>query len=360
MPKELFDIFAGHAFDGDHCFLCGTFLISINRSEEHVFPKWMQSALGLRHKTITLLNKTTIQYMNLTIPCCETCNTVHLAQLESRVSNVVLDEFRSLDELSNHDINCWLSKIYIGILWKELELRYDRKNPTSENIMSKEDMHVVRFNHFYLQSCRKKMVFTGLDTEFPNSIVRLKCKTSTEAERQFDYMDSFTAHTVGIRVRDKGIIIVFDGGLHELAFPDFVGRHCPDFALHPEQFKEVYVMLTYKASLSLKVAYYSMFQNLETDEFYIALLGFDDHSMSAQSIVIAEEETKRITVVPVIPDHVLDGDAYASWNQEHFAYCLSMYFEIPIETVFFPPDRVRTSLRDDDGNFLDIPMSHGT
>jgi hypothetical protein len=161
VPKELFDIFDGHAFDGDHCFLCGVPLNETNRSEEHVFPMWLQSALGLQHKTIVLSNKTTIKYMNLKIPCCDTCNNVHLARLESRVSKIVLDNNRSLSELSNQDINCWISKIYIGILWKELELRYDRKNPTSEKIMPKEAINIVRFNHFYLQSCRKKRPLLG-------------------------------------------------------------------------------------------------------------------------------------------------------------------------------------------------------
>jgi hypothetical protein len=359
VPKELFDIFDQHAFDGDHCFLCGIFLDSTNRSEEHVFPKWLQSALDLKSATIVLSNKTTIQYMNLKIPCCEVCNTVHLAQLESRVSRVMLDKNRSLDELSNQDINCWLSKIYIGILWKELELRYDRSNQTSGNIMSNDNMDIVRFNHFYLQSSRKKMTFKGLNTEFPNSIVRLKCKVPREVNGQFDYMDSFTAHTVGIRILDKGIIIVFDGGLHESGFPDFVGRHCPDFALHPQQFKEIYVMLMYKASLSLKVAYYSLFQNMERDEFHISVLAFDDHNKRAQSIVITDEANESFTVVPIIPDHVLTGDAYATWNQEHFAHCLSMYCEIPIESIFVPPDQVRTILRDDSGKFRDIPLSDG-
>jgi hypothetical protein len=269
----------------------------------------------------------------------------------------MLDSNRSIEGLSNQDINCWLSKIYIGVLWKELELRYDRKNPTSESIISKDDLNAVRFNHFYLQSCRKTMIFSGLDTEFPNSIIRLKCKSPTEESGQFDYMDNLSAHTVGIRIRDKGIIIVFDGGLHESAFPDFVGRHCPDFALHPMQFKEIYVMLTYKASLSLKVPYYSLIQNTEKDEFFITLLAFDDHNRSAQSIIIADDKDKSVTVVPIIPDHVLKGDAYTAWNQEHFAHCLSRYIEVPVESIFVPPEGVKTSLRDDRGEFLDIPLT---
>jgi hypothetical protein len=322
VPKELFDIFANHAFDGEHCFLCGTLLNTSNRSEEHVFPMWLQAALGLQHKTLVLSNKTTIKYMNLKIPCCDTCNNVHLGALERRVSEIMLDNERSLSELTNHDINCWISKIYIGILWKELELRYDRRDPASERIMPKKAMNIVRFNHFYLQSCRKKMTFIGLNTDFPNSIVRLRCKTPKEGDGQFDYMDNFTAHAVGIRILEKGIIMLFDGGLHESAFPDFVGQYCPQFALHPAQFKEVYAKLMYKASLSMKVPYYSISQNTDTDEFHIALLAFDDHNRTATSLIITDEQNETITVVPVIPDEVLKADAYDDWNQEHFAHCL--------------------------------------
>jgi hypothetical protein len=118
-------------------------------------------------------------------------------------------------------------------------------------------------------------------------------------------------------------------------------------------------MLTYKSSLSLKVPYYSFAQDTETDEFYVSLLAFDDDDKSAQSVIITDEKYESITVIPLIPDHVLKGDAYADWNQEHFACFLSMYFEIPIESVFFPPDRVGTVLRDDRGEFRDIPLSDG-
>jgi hypothetical protein len=44
------------ALDHDHCFLCGVELIAGNRTEEHVFPRWMQREYDLWTQRLTLLN----------------------------------------------------------------------------------------------------------------------------------------------------------------------------------------------------------------------------------------------------------------------------------------------------------------
>jgi hypothetical protein len=355
MPKELFDIFAGHPFDGDHCFLCSAALNPANRTVEHVFPRWLQDAFDLRDRSITLLNGTRIPYRSLVIPCCKECNGTHLSQLEVRMRPVILDNSKSLNEVSDQDINAWISKIYIGVLWKELELRFDRQTQDSEPILPKEAMENFRMVHFFLQSCRKKMTFHGMNSRFPNSMLRVECKVPNDIGNRFDYLDNPWAHTVALRMGSKGIVGIFDGGLHDLNFPDFAQMLFEERPLHPEQFKEVFVKLTYKSSLSLRVPYFGFIQNSETDEYTVTVLAFDDLNKAARCVVIGVEDGP-IGMIPLLPDSALDGPDYGDWCQEDFARYLSMYTGLPVERIFVPPDRVRTTLRDSNGNFLDIPV----
>ncbi len=209
--------------------------------------------------------------------------------------------------------------------------------------------------HFFMQSCRKEMAFYGMNSRFPNSLVSVKCKVPNEIENRFDYLDNFWTHTVAIRMGSKGIVGIFDGGLHDLNFPDFAERVFESNPLHPDQFKEVFVKLTYKTSLSLRVPYFGIMQHGETGQYTVALLAFDDLNKGASCVVVGMEDGP-IGMLPLLPNSALKGPHYSDWCQEDFARCLSMYTGIPFERIFVPPDLVRTSLRDSNGNFLDIPL----
>ena len=61
-------------FGRSTCFLCSAPLRAKNRSDEHVFPKWLLQRFNLWDLKLSLLNGTDISYKQLTIPCCKTCN----------------------------------------------------------------------------------------------------------------------------------------------------------------------------------------------------------------------------------------------------------------------------------------------
>lgn len=352
MTKDLFDIFDGHPFDGDHCFLCGVCLKADNRSVEHVFPRWLQDAFDLKDRTITLLNRTRLPYRNLVIPCCKPCNGVHLSQLEIRVREVILDDSRSLDELDDKDLNAWLSKIYIGILWKEMELRFDRRNPDAGPIFPSEMMSNFRMVHFFMQSCRKSMLFHGLNRRFPNSLLRVSCKL-VDGYEPFDYLDNPVAHSIGIRMGSKALVGAFDGGFHDLMFPNFAAEQFDGRTLHPMQFKEVFAKITYKSMLSVRVPFYALLYNEETDVYQVHLTAFDDESMSASLVAIGSDEGP-VVIAPVLGESAMGPLGYRDWSQRHYAQVLSGYTGLSLEDLFHPPDNVRTCLRDEHGNFLDL------
>jgi len=356
VPKELFDILEGHPFDGDHCFLCGMELNASNRTVEHVFPRWLQVAFDLRDQTITLLNGTRIAYRNLVIPCCRQCNGEYLSQLESRVRAVVLDKTKSLRGINAQDLNAWVSKIYIGILWKELMLNFDRRNPDAGPILPPERMANFRMVHLFMQSCRKTMTFHGLETPFPNTIIATDC-IADPSHGLFDYLDSTHAHAAAIRMGEKGLLCVFDGGLHDYVFPDFADTVFEQKALHPIQFKEVFAKVAYKSMLSLRIPYFGFIQDGDKGRITVVTLAFDDHNMSARALAIGTEDGP-ITMMPILPDSALDGPAYDDWSQEDYAHVLSMYSGVPFEELFQPPDLVVTTLRDQNGKFVD--MSSGS
>lgn len=351
MPKELFDVFDGHPFDGDHCFLCGVNLTESNRTVEHVFPRWLQDAFGVRDRTITLLNRSRIAYRNLVIPCCQDCNGVHLSRLENRVRTVILDDTRSLTEINDQDLNAWTSKLLLGILWKELELSFDRKNPDFGPILPPEVMANFRMLHFFMQSCRKSMTFHGLDGGFPNSLLRVECKRDYRYG-PFDYLDDVNAHSVAIRLGNKGIIGIFDGGLHKINFPDFAKMMFEEKPLHPVQFQEVFAKLTYKSLLSLRVPFYVFSHNERLDIHDVSLMAFD--TWKKEMGAVALEVGDSLIVAPAIPPD-FDGPAYSDWSQADYASVLAALTGTPYDRLFVPPDLVATTLRNDDGTFADIP-----
>jgi hypothetical protein len=88
-------------FDYTHCFLCGKELNDENKSEEHIFPKWIQRRHNLWNQKLILFNNTSISYKNLLIPCCKECNGKYLSALENKIRRACengFDAFIKLDE----------------------------------------------------------------------------------------------------------------------------------------------------------------------------------------------------------------------------------------------------------------------
>lgn len=356
MPRELFDILSGHPFDGDHCFLCGADLNQTERTYEHVFPRWLQERFGIRDKTLTLLNGTNLPYRNLVIPCCKECNGVHLSRLEGRIRSAVLDDDKSLAEVTDADLNAWVSKIFVGILWKELELSFDRKNPDAGPILPPAIMENFRMVHMFMQACRKEMTFHTSTGRFPNTLLRVVCKP-TSSDYEFDYLDSPIAHSVGLRLGTKAILAVFDGGLHNEVFPDFADTQFKRMPLNAIQFKEVFVRLSYKSVTARRVPYFGFTHHLPTDRYSVTLLAFDDENMRASTCVVGavdeDEADGSFTMIPILPQEALDAPAYGEWSQEDYARALAHYTGLPFERLFLAPDRVATFLWTQDGQFAD-------
>src|SRR4051794_32019108 len=96
---------AGTIFDiqrlsDDFCYLCGESL-STGGTLEHVFPKWLLRRHNLWNDELVLLNNTAIKYSQLTIPCCDNCNNVHLSGVENRVRTAIETGYEETVKLPN-------------------------------------------------------------------------------------------------------------------------------------------------------------------------------------------------------------------------------------------------------------------
>lgn len=225
------------------CFLCGTESEPI--TEEHVFPKWLQSRYNLWDSRVDLLNETSITYKHLKIPCCARCNNGALSRLESMISQAVVSGYHASEALNPRLWYLWAGKLYFGILRKELNLPRERSNPTAGRIVHEEGLKSFQSLHLFLQGIRSKHEFTD---QVPYSV--LVCNLhDLGGSRSYSFRDNLASMTLSIRMGDVGVIVTLeDSGLTSSSYGRYV-REVNHRKLHPLQFDELYARATYQVSL---------------------------------------------------------------------------------------------------------------
>ncbi len=168
------------------CFLCSAPLRSKNRSDEHVFPKWLQNRFNLWNQRLNLINLTSIPYRQLTIPCCNTCNNIHLSKIEDIMCAAVESGPSAVAKLPPSTVYMWLSKIFYGILYRESLLRADRRGD-KRPIVRKEALRELRLHHDFMQGIRRSLEFPfGI----PGSIFIFGTTQPDRVEARFDFFDN--------------------------------------------------------------------------------------------------------------------------------------------------------------------------
>ena len=147
-PPAPFDIIHCRIYSNNRCFYCGK-LFRSERSREHVFPEWLQNQFGLADQTLTLLNRTTIPYRRLKVPCCRICNNVHLSQLENRVKRHLFEQ--TVEEARVHldQIFIWVTKILLAIVYAERLLPFSRRHPSGKPILPTRAVGLVSDDPFF-------------------------------------------------------------------------------------------------------------------------------------------------------------------------------------------------------------------
>lgn len=222
---------------------------------------------GLWNDRLVLLNKTSIPYRQLTIPCCTDCNGGPLSELESEVRNAFIKGVDSVKRLPDFRLFQWCSKIHYGLLFKEYQLRHDRSTSSDETIVPRQFLESLDTFHLFMRSIRTPFTFADCT---PFSVFVARTRQFGRKELDFDYMDSvFLGDTYApcfaIRINDVGLICVFqDDGQQKYRFQDEFDQF-NDYPLHPVQFIEFTCKSFYKHSLLNYVPRYLIIE-AENDE----------------------------------------------------------------------------------------------
>jgi len=318
----LFDKIHSRKYDSSCCFLCSDDIDVNSQSAEHVIPKWLQNKYNLWSKTISLLNKSHIQYRYLKVPCCIECNNKYLRPIEDDIkdhTNYGFEGFKKIDKLK---LYYWLGKIYYGILYKELFLLMDKASPNKGTILDTDFLDQLKAHYLFLQGIRGRHNFKGF---FPASIMFFETQIPNDINQQWDFVDNILSMFIGIRIGNIGIISVLqDGGsLEEFGdiYDDF--RKVP---LHPIQFRELCANIAYRSTLFNRVPKF---------------ISHEDGIITTQQLPLGGLSSKPL---------------YDEWSLEEYAEVLSFYTGYPLEVLQPIPGKVMSWMKDENGEikFLDI------
>lgn len=305
------------------CFLCGKFVESMKLTDEHVIPKWAQSRYELWDQKLTLLNRTEIPYRYLTIPCCEDCNSSQLQPIETVMATAVSVGAEAVRKLGNKILFLWLGKIFYGILYKELMLSSDRKNPNAPPILPEEIIREYEKHLFFLQEARGKIEMTGFSS--PGSIFVFKTQPHTNTAFQWDFCDNLDTYFIAVRMGEVGIIgILADGGAQQLAIDYY--EELKDFPLHPIQFRELCAVFSYRSTLATRTPKY-------------VAISDDPHK-------VIQLPLGGLSAKPLFED----------WNTDEFAKYLAFYTGQPLEFLRPNSNSIASYIYDVDDKLTFIPF----
>lgn len=222
-------------FDHDHCFLCGSVLTPQSATREHVFPVWLQRRYDLWDEQLTLLNGTAIPYRQLTVPCCTTCNGGPLSRLEDEIRVALEGGIASMQRVPQLHVFQWMAKVMFGILFKEISLALDRRDPNAARILPPKHLGDFATLHDILQSVRVPARFEG----GPIYSILIAPIHDLDGWRPFDFADSIDDQVVAFRLGTVGIVAsLADAGLAADHWSHVLAAFGAN-PLHPIQFDEM-------------------------------------------------------------------------------------------------------------------------
>lgn len=318
----IFERIRARKYDDSFCFLCGNEIELSSKSVEHVIPRWLQRKYKLWDQTITLLNGTAMPYRSLTIPCCTTCNNTYLKPIEDKIKIYVDAGFDKFKRINRMVLYYWLSKIYYGIMYKELFLFIERRNPLAGRILTPDFMDQFKAHYLFLQGIRKKHRPLGFS---PASIFVFRTQELKEITKRWDIVDNIPGMVIGLRMGDIGIMAALQDGGAQRSLLGGIG----DFAripLHPLQFRELMSQITYRGILFNRIPKYISFA--------------DGKGAATMQLPLGGLSSKPL---------------FDQWDNSVYAVLLAHYTGIPIDDVSPQPNKVRTWIRDEKRklNFID-------
>jgi hypothetical protein len=349
---NLFDSLQSHDFGPDRCFLCAAPLDDESRSEEHVFPKWLQKQFGIRDQRIDLLNRVPVTYRKLTIPCCKTCNNGPLSDLERRVRRHLAAPPRELGKEERTDLFLWVSKILYGLLYRQTTMAFDPADRTGPTILNPTDLRGFGHLQMFLQGIRRGFRYWG-ETQLPATLYVFELQCPINPARHFDWHDSPATTSICLRLGHRGLVMGLDGGAQELAVGEILARY-QNRPLHPFQFEEVGAKFLYKATTAARSPLLSF---LDGAKLFCSHLGFDyPEAPSFSTVTELDDGRTQIINVP----HPLDDGRplFGDWDRQLYYATLAHFTGMPLETLLTEDGTGMTWLIDPQGNDLLLSLDN--
>ena len=233
-----------------------------------------------------------------------------MSKLEKEIREAVDIGFNGIKKVSKYKIFQWISKIFLGLCYKELFLPVDRCNPDEGSISQTDQIKKFSMLHFWFQVYSKKK-----QSEFmPGSVFIFKTELQEKIENNFDLLDNIDFKTISIRLGRIGIIADFlENGIHYESMKDIINKY-QKHTYNPLQFRELSAKIFYKASLL----------NIYTEA------SFFEHENGSGKIFLFWKAPSK-------------GDAlFSKWDQSAYAIIFSHYLKIPLENLFKPPNIVKS------------------
>lgn len=239
----------------DTCFFCNSLLTERNRSDEHVFPRWLMKQARLWDKTMFILNGTTLPYRQCLIPCCKTCNNGPLSRLENEIAQAFDEGPEALRRVDQNRLLAWAAKFYVGTKLRLGSLSANRKDVNSGPLIPQ---HLMTVFSPLLKHMQNAIGGGASSAEFGATFV---CQThKLNDERDFDYLASTIIgkpnrprFVPGFAIRHNGVGLVSIFG--ELGCRERLQLSCfqeiKDMPLHPVQFVEISAAAFYYNSLAI-------------------------------------------------------------------------------------------------------------
>lgn len=239
-------------FENKSCFICATPLNEENRSEEHVFPKWMLRDFKMHASAIDLPNKEKHRYGGYVVPCCVRCNSRMGSEIEEPISTIIKSGYDSVIKQIDQDgprlIYDWLARIFLKTHLKDRDLRTHVDHRKSSDKIS--DTYI--WEGFYLPFCFSRAFYSGsnFSADVMGSFLVFKVEDSrNDLTDRFFYVDDTSTLVALLQIRDTGFIAAFNDfgiGLNAIkGMLDKIDHH----SINPSQLAEIATHLSIVSSM---------------------------------------------------------------------------------------------------------------
>lgn len=224
------------------CVMCRNKLNKDTRTQEHIYPKWLQERYNLYNEFITLPNGSNTPYRQLTVPCCKECNGGIMSEWEKQIQQASAEGYDSFIKLNEEVIVWWLMKLYYSKLIKELTYRENIKDPNSPMMLTDEQMKEYNTIYYYMSELIKGIKF---NTPKPYELYIYR----TFSDKHFDYIDDILRHVVYVQLSDILIVCAFDSfSFFNIQYQREIEKLNDMEIIHPFQALELFSKIVYYKS----------------------------------------------------------------------------------------------------------------